>query len=348
MMKKMSKVLLNNMLLNIKIKKLGEVKNMKKLLPLMVVGILVLTGLGAVAIPLYKNSSARGDELDQSMTAYDGVLPLGRTNIFGFYANLSIAQSYKPQKEIQTRAQFLMARNATTLYPCYLAVRDTLTGEDLTIIAVEPDEFPLVNGTPTEEQLAWVEFNFKDIKITPGQTYYIVVYTANITENYYWISGNGTNIYPDGGVFLSIDDGNTWSEFTDADGCFKTYGRNNEAPEIPSIDGPAKGKVGKPITYTFVTDDPDGDEVYYCINWSDGAPEVCIGPFASGEEVTATHTWSTKGTYVIKAKARDIYDAESDWGTLSVSMPRSKISLFNSLLERFPHAFPILRHLLGV
>jgi len=257
------------------------------------------------------------------MTSYDGVLPLGRTNIFGYYANLSIAQSFKPQKEIQTRAQFLMARNATTLYPCYLAVRDTLTGEDLTIIAVEPDEFPLVSGTPTEEQLAWVEFNFKDIKITPEQTYYIVVYTANITENYYWISGNGTNIYPDGGVFLSIDDGNTWSEFTDADGCFKTYGRNNEAPETPSIDGPAKGKVGKPITYTFVTDDPDGDEVYYCINWSDGTPEVIIGPFTSGEKATANHTWSEKGTYIIKAKAKNVWDKESDWATLSVTMPCS-------------------------
>ncbi|MCX6667173.1 MAG: hypothetical protein NTV74_02885 [Euryarchaeota archaeon] len=323
---------------------------MKKLLPLVVVGILVLTGLEAVAIPLYKNSGARGDEIDQSMTSYDGVLPLGRTNIFGYYANLSVAQSFIPQKEIQTRAQFLMARNATTLYPCWLAIRDNLTTENLAIISVQPNAFPLVNGTPTEEQLAWVEFDFKDIKITPGHTYYIVMYTSNVTENYYWISGNGTNVYTSGTVYLSIDDGATWSEFPGggADACFKTYGRNNEAPETPSIDGPAKGKVGKPITYTFVTDDPDGDEVYYCINWSDGTPEVCIGPFVSGEEVTSTHTWSVKGTYVIKAKASDIYDAESDWGTLSVSMPRTGTSLFNRLIERFSHAFPILRHLLGV
>jgi hypothetical protein len=321
---------------------------MKKLLPILVVGILVLTGLEAVAIPLYKNSSARGDELDQSMTDYDGVLPLGRTNIFGYYANLSIAQSFKPQKEIMTRAQFLMARNATTLYPCFLAVRDSLTGEDLALISVEPSEFPLVNGTPTEEQLAWVEFNFKDIKISPGQTYYMVVYTSNITENYYWISGNGTDVYKNGTVYLSTDDGATWSEFSGADACFKTYGRNNQAPGTPSIDGQTKGKVGKPYTYTFAATDPDGDDVYYCINWSDGTPEVCIGPFASGEEATATHTWSVKGTYIIKAKARDIYDAESDWGTLSVSMPRTGTSLLNRLIERFPHTFPILRHILGV
>lgn len=125
----------------------------------------------------------------------------------------------------------------------------------------------------------------------------------------------------------------------------------NYPPETPTIDGQLKGKVGKPYTYTFVSTAPDGDDVYYCINWSDGTPEVCIGPYAAGEEVTATHTWSKKGTYVIKAKAKDFYDAESDWGTLSISMPRLKISnnaLLLRILERFPHAFPIMRYLTGL
>jgi hypothetical protein len=159
------------------------------------------------------------------MTDFDGVLPVGRTNIFGFYANLSVAQSFIPQKEVLTRAQFLMARNASTSSPCVLAVRENLTGENLASISIGPSEFPLVNGTPTQaNQLAWINFNFNDIWVTPRQTYYLVVYTANITENYYWISGNGTNIYPNGTVFFSINDGKNWTEFTDADGCFKTYG----------------------------------------------------------------------------------------------------------------------------
>ena len=207
---------------------------MKKLLSVVIIGIVVLGGLGAVVTATNQNqknsqrndttSSPYVDELDQSMTDYDGSLPLGRTNIFGFYANLSIAQSFIPQKELLTRTQFLMARNASTSYPCVLAVRDNLTGENLAIISVGPNEFPVVNGTPTEDQLAWINFNFNDIWVIPGQTYYLVVYTANITENYYWIAGNGTNIYPNGTVMLSIDDGKTWSEFTNADGCFKTYG----------------------------------------------------------------------------------------------------------------------------
>ncbi len=195
---------------------------------------LVLGGLGAAATatnhkqksPQNNNntSSPYVDELDQSMTDFDGSLPMGRTNIFGYYANLSVAQSFIPQKELLTRAQFLMARNASTSKPCILAVRDNLTGANLAMTSMEPSEFPIVNGTPTEDQLAWINFNFNDIWVTPGQTYYLVVYTTNITGNYYWISGNGTNMYVNGTVMLSIDNGNTWAEFPNADGCFKTFG----------------------------------------------------------------------------------------------------------------------------
>jgi len=125
----------------------------------------------------------------------------------------------------------------------------------------------------------------------------------------------------------------------------------NQPPKTPSIQGETNGKVGKPYEYTFVTTDPDGDDVYYCINWSDGTGEVCIGPYASGEEVKTTHTWSEKGTYIIRVKAEDVYGAESDWGTLSVKMPCSYnipfLQFWERLFERFPHIFPILRYLLG-
>jgi hypothetical protein len=222
---------------------------MKKLLSCLIIGIVVLGGLGAAVTATdqnQKNTQRSGitespydDELDQSMTDYDGSLPLGRTNIFGYYANLSIAQSFIPQMEILTRTFFLMARNASTSHPCVLAIRDNLTKEDLSVVSIEPSEFPIVNGTPTEEQLVWIEFNFNDIWVTPGQTYYIVVYTANVTDNYYWISGNGTNIYPNGTVYLSTNDGQNWTEFPggNADGCFKTYGLHETFLQITMKGG---------------------------------------------------------------------------------------------------------------
>lgn len=216
---------------------------MKKIIPLLIVGMMVLIGLQAAAIPISKTLSIQPkqksinpctyhDELDQSMTSYDGALPLGRTNIFGYYANLSAAQSFKPQKELLARAQFLMARNVTTTHPCWLAVRDNLTHTDLSVVSVDPSHFPVVNGTPTEQQLAWVNFNFTPIWLTRNHAYYMVLYTANITNNYYWVSGNGSNMYLNGTVYLSINDGRNWSELVNADACFKTYGLRETFLEI--------------------------------------------------------------------------------------------------------------------
>jgi hypothetical protein len=75
-----------------------------------------------------------------------------------------------------------------------------------------------------------------------------------------------------------------------------------------------------------------------------------IGPYGSGEEVTINHTWSKRGNYNIKAKAKDALGAESNWGTLYVSMPKNKAfnPLFLRFLENHPCMFPILRHLLGL
>lgn len=212
-----------------------EEKRMKKMMPLLIVGMVILIGLETAAIPISKNSTLQStqalgttgpyqDELDQFMTSFEEAIPLGRTNLFGFYSNLSAAQSFTPRKEVLTRVQFLMGRNVTTVYPCYLAVRDNLTNKDIAVVSVDPNHFPVVNGIPTEQQLAWVEFNLTPLWVMTNQTYYLVLYTANMTDNYYWISGSITDLYPNGTAFLSITDGQTWVALPDSDACFKTYG----------------------------------------------------------------------------------------------------------------------------
>jgi len=125
----------------------------------------------------------------------------------------------------------------------------------------------------------------------------------------------------------------------------------NKPPNPPTITGEAKGKIKVAIDYNFTTIDPDNDSVYYFIDWGDGT-NSSIGPYLSGDLITQSHTWSKKGTYTIKAKAKDyIHSNESTWGQLSVTMPYSFNipfqPFFEKLFERFPHAFPILRHLLG-
>ena len=113
----------------------------------------------------------------------------------------------------------------------------------------------------------------------------------------------------------------------------------NNPPLVPEIDGPATGKPGIEYEFIFTTTDPESDEVYFYINWGDGYKEIWKGPYASGADANIAHTYDREGTYTIEAKAKDIYDAESDWGTFTVTMPRNKAtvySLFCWFLERFP------------
>ena len=123
---------------------------------------------------------------------------------------------------------------------------------------------------------------------------------------------------------------------------------SNDPPSIPIIDGETQGYFGEPYEYTFITSDIDGDDVWYFIDWGDGEVEEWIGPYNSGELVIKSHTWDEEDTYIIRAKAKDIFGEESEWGTLEVTMPVNQpvqFPIISWLLERFPNMFPILRHL---
>ena len=124
----------------------------------------------------------------------------------------------------------------------------------------------------------------------------------------------------------------------------------NHSPNTPTISGPVKGEVGILTQYNFTATDPEADEIYYFIDWGDGT-NSSIGPYASGDIIPQSYTWSKKGTYTIKAKAKDIYGNESDWGELTVTMPYSYYLPFkqfcDKIILRYPHAFPLLQHFLG-
>lgn len=121
----------------------------------------------------------------------------------------------------------------------------------------------------------------------------------------------------------------------------------NSPPEAPIINGPTSGIPEISYNFTFKSTDTDEDEVYYYIKWGDGYVENWDGPHPSGEEFEIAHTYSRKGTFTIEAKAKDVYENESDWAYLEINIPRAKASFMNRLLEKFPNLFLIIRHLLG-
>lgn len=124
----------------------------------------------------------------------------------------------------------------------------------------------------------------------------------------------------------------------------------NEPPTIPAIDGTINGKVGVEYEYAFSADDPEGDDIYYYIEFCEGCTEAkWHGPYPSGYQLTITHKWEQEGTFDIRAKTKDIYEEESDWATLQVTMPKNKIQNFpviTNILEKIFNNFPRLEQLL--
>jgi len=87
----------------------------------------------------------------------------------------------------------------------------------------------------------------------------------------------------------------------------------NRPPDAPTIDGPKSGNSGVILTYKFETNDHEGDDVLYYVEWGDETIENWFGPYPSGQEVTATHSWDEDGVYDIRVKARDINGNLGDW-----------------------------------
>lgn len=126
---------------------------------------------------------------------------------------------------------------------------------------------------------------------------------------------------------------------------------NNQPPETPIIDGPEQAKVRTDVIYTFQANDFDKTPISFFIDWGDGTSQETID-YEPGIIVPHYHRWTKKGTYIIRAKAIDTFGLESDWGTLTVTMPYfyepPQFYFLEWLLERFPNAFPILRQLLNL
>ena len=172
---------------------------------------------------------------------------------------------------------------------------------------------------------------------------------------YLWSFGDGdtsttkkpTHTYAQTGLFnvtllVTDSEGNSSSDSTTA--------FIDAPPNTPMIIGLSQGHIRHDYTYNFVTTDPENENIEYYITWGDGGNTGWLGPYESGEAINMSHTWQKQGTYTIRCKASDVHGWESGWGTLQVTMPLAyeppHFRFLTWLLERFPHAFPILRQII--
>ena len=154
--------------------------------------------------------------------------------------------------------------------------------------------------------------------------------------SYIWDFGDGTtetgatvtHIYTQPGIYLVtlfVTDNVTNAGYQQK---WIYIDKENHPPQTPTLTGRKRGTNETTYIYTFSTNDPDGDDVKYYLNWGDdywfGGAAGWTGLNVSGEEITLEKTFKEEGNYTIRVKAEDEYGAKSDWATLSVCMPKSK------------------------
>jgi len=122
----------------------------------------------------------------------------------------------------------------------------------------------------------------------------------------------------------------------------------NQYPSKPSIIGETSISSGQTYSFEISSSDPDGDELYYLVEWGDGDYTI-IEP---GDSTTVSHKFSKSGKIKVKA-----IDSGGLWAEniLSVSSsPKNKhtdmplLEVLNNLLERFSNFFHILWEFFGI
>jgi len=264
----------------------------------MIVGIMLLCIQTSVAIQI----SGNRDQIDQQNSNTGS-----STGSWFIYDTHHHAQEFKPALDVLTRVAVYGDRETNPPNGLLVSIRDSLTGQDLTSIEVPKDSIP-------ENNPDWIIADFQDIQVTPGQSYYLVCRTIAGSypgELYAWCRTPDTN-YPNGSAYHSMDGGASWYT-NDDDFLFQTYGRPNSPPTMQQVQGPAWGIINVKYNFSANVTDVDGDDIFCTWDFGDGNITGWLGPYSSGETVSATHAWSHKGTYDIKVKLKDEHGLESNW-----------------------------------
>jgi hypothetical protein len=92
-----------------------------------------------------------------------------------------------------------------------------------------------------------------------------------------------------------------------------TVSPGNHPPATPAAPvGPTSGFRRVSYAYSASTTDPDGDAIRYTFDWGDGTTTT-TNRVASGTPVSASKSWRLAGTYAVRVRATDSYDAQSSW-----------------------------------
>jgi hypothetical protein len=328
---------------------------MKKNLAYLIVCIFLLTTSLSMSIHAEENILKTSEEF--VTTNVDDILDQYNVDVSGDVlvdtaTNWKYAQEFIPTFSILTRVEIYMYKSGNGGWRTYTAsIKKTLDGDNLT------NYTGICYGFPHED--SWIEFDFPDINVVPGETYYIVLTPGGClwSHTYFFLLYYGQpDPYKRGDAWYLLEsyqqynpNDEHWEKFEPdgipGDFCFKTYGINLPPNQPSKPNGKLNGKTGEIYNYTTSTNDPDGHDLYYFFDWGDGNNSGWLGPYISGNICKASHQWDLEGSYSIVVKAKDEYD-ESVWSDpLSITMPKNKAfnTYFLRFLEKLPNIFRLFQ-----
>jgi len=147
----------------------------------------------------------------------------------------------------------------------------------------------------------------------------IIAVNPNGTEKWrkrianYWVDSS-PSIAEDGTVYIGC-------VYNIGGGYLHAFGNieSNTPPNSPNIGGPTNVNVGDENWYSFTAIDPDNNPIQLFVDWGDGTSDW-VGEYASGEPIWFERAWNNAGTYIVKAKVKDVLGEESDFGYLEVKV----------------------------
>jgi len=187
------------------------------------------------------------DEIDQFQDSYGGWAA-------GCWNDNMFAQSFIPTMEVLTRVYLHIFLKGDPV-GLNISIRSDLYGKDLSRMFLSSENIP-------EDVRSWREFDFQDISVIPGKTYYIVwdpIGEYEYNNTFYWCY-DWVDPYIRGFSWFFKDSNTTWTVFDSEerpgiDFCFSTYGYHdpNVGPDL-KCDGEiilTDIKPGNEITGNF-------------------------------------------------------------------------------------------------
>ena len=248
--------------------------------------------------------------------------------------NKSASQSFIPRNSELARIDLFLHRGDESKGNITVSIRKERNSEDIAMVSKHYTDIP------EDYQMGWVSFYFPSVNLATGEKYFIICQTNNNNGVFYW-STSKANPYFFGDSYIIFND-YKWEKQLFYDYAFRTYGlkpNGNNAPSTPTLNGAKSGIIDKKYEYSFVSEDDDGDNIFYYIDWDEKDNNLdyylhsWIGPSSPGEMQKYPYSWKENGWHKIRIKAVDEYGFESEYRSLNVIMPIFKKFDFSFILK---------------